>query len=99
MHVQYVSAQTAKMRQDKVDDVMKRSEYRKAHGLEDGEDKLGGWTAKSPTDISNAAVREGGKASLQAPSALESPTAVDTETYVDFDGKQQPIKKKWFGIW
>ncbi|WPG99200.1 Hypothetical protein R9X50_00201100 [Acrodontium crateriforme] len=99
MHVQYVSAQTAKMRQDKVDDVTKRSEYRKAHGLEDGDDKLGGWTAKASTDSSDAAGREGGKASLPLPSALESPTAVDTETYIDFDGKQQPIKKKWFGIW
>ena len=44
LHTAHQSAETAERRKRKVEDVEKRAEYRKAHGLE-GEG-LGGWTAK-----------------------------------------------------
>jgi len=67
MHVAYVSAQTAERRKQKVDDVQKRSEYRKAHGQE-GQDGssgglFGGWTAKDDADTMVPALREGGAVS------------------------------------
>lgn len=47
MHVAYTTAQTAERRRLKTEDVRKRAEYRKAHGLEEaGEGALGGWTAR-----------------------------------------------------
>lgn len=47
MHVAYTTAQTAERRRLKTEDVRKRAEYRKAHGLEEaGEGVLGGWTVK-----------------------------------------------------
>ncbi|KAK4507715.1 hypothetical protein PRZ48_001450 [Zasmidium cellare] len=104
MHVQYVSKQTAEMRKQKVDDVKKRSEYRKAHGIEESEGILGGWTAKSESYATNPAVREGEvDFSQQSPQVQGNAEAVAVtgqgETYVDFEGKTQPVKKKWFGIW
>ncbi|KAI9682686.1 MAG: hypothetical protein M1829_006673 [Trizodia sp. TS-e1964] len=44
LHVARQSAETAERRKRKVDDVVKRGAYRKAHGGE--EEGLGGWTAK-----------------------------------------------------
>lgn len=46
LHTAKVSAETAERRKKKVEDVQKRSEYRKAHGL-DQETGFGGWTAKT----------------------------------------------------
>ncbi|EON67392.1 hypothetical protein W97_06645 [Coniosporium apollinis CBS 100218] len=46
MHTAYITAETQERRRRKVEDVQKRAEYRKAHGLE-GEQGLGGWTAKT----------------------------------------------------
>lgn len=115
MHSEHVTAQTAEMRRQKVEDVKRRSEYRKAHGLEDGDDsKFGGWTAKSDDEVlgRTPAAREGG----ELPAAVEASIVQDLaeatevaaaapvskspeETYVDFEGKTQPVQKKWFGIW
>ena len=43
MHIAYTSVTTAEMRKKKADDVVKRSEFRKAHGKEN-EGWFGGWT-------------------------------------------------------
>lgn len=115
MHSEYVTAQTAEMRRQKVEDVKRRSEFRKAHGLEDeDEGKFGGWTAKKDDEVlgPTPAMREGGQAAPETQSsiAMDLATAASaTEsapvenagpaTYVDFDGKTQPVQKKWFGIW
>lgn len=117
MHAGYISAQTAEMRKQKVEDVKKRAEYRKAHGLDEKEEGLfGGWTAKpdGPGELLAAADREGGVgaspvatdappvAQIQAPVqdvGAAAATEAAGETYVDFEGKTQPVKKKWFGIW
>ncbi|KAH0543892.1 hypothetical protein FGG08_001793 [Glutinoglossum americanum] len=54
LHTAHQSAVTAERRKQKVEDVQKRSQYRKAHGLE-GEG-LGGWTAKTETEAMGPAV-------------------------------------------
>lgn len=105
MHVSYTSAITADRRKQKMDDVAKRSEYRKAHGIDSQEGMLGGWTAKSDAETMGPAQREGGVTA--APAAMDaSPVAVeaaiaaaDDESFVDFEGKRQLTRKKWFGIW
>lgn len=45
LHTARISAETAERRKRKVEDVRKRGEYRKAHGLDQGEG-FGGWTAR-----------------------------------------------------
>jgi hypothetical protein len=58
LHVAYVTAQTAEKRKQNVDDVRKRADYRKAHGLEQGEGIFGGWTAKSDEETMGPALKE-----------------------------------------
>lgn len=109
MHVAYTSAETAERRKAKMDDVAKRSEFRKAHGIESNESGVfGGWTAKPDEDNLGPADREGGRAAAVAPDTDASPiatevkeavAAADDGSFVDFEGKTQPAKKKWFGIW
>ena len=110
MHVDYTSAQTAERRQGKVEDVRKRSEYRKAHGLDQDEGVLGGWTAKSEAQAMGPALREGGdmlrrtddkvaKKHGDLQGAPEQQGNRPDETFVDFEGKLQQTRKKWFGIW
>lgn len=112
MHSEHVTAQTAEMRRQKVEDVKRRSEYRKAHGLEDeDESRFGGWTAKSDSEVlgPTPVMREGGQLPAEAESSIAMDLAQSTETkvpaakepdvYVDFEGKTQPAQKKWFGIW
>ncbi|KAK0266651.1 hypothetical protein LTR91_007636 [Friedmanniomyces endolithicus] len=109
MHVSYISAQTAERRRAKMDDVAKRSEYRKVHGIGQEEGVFGGWTAKSEREVMGPAFREGGGEGVGQVVAVRdaSPVAVPAatagveaqETFIDFDGKRQPAIKKWFGIW
>lgn len=108
MHLAYVSAQTAERRKQKVDDVSKRSEYRKAHGIDQGEGIFGGWTAKTDEESMGPALREGGAASLQegggsvalpvADDASPTATGEDSSVYADFEGNKRPARK-WLGIW
>lgn len=108
MHVAYVSEQTAERRRQKVADVKKRSEYRKAHGIDDSS-MFGGWTAKTPAEEMGPALSESSE-ELRRPGpettmVLARATVENIEgkgeedTYIDFEGKRQPVKKKWFGIW
>jgi hypothetical protein len=104
MHVDYTSAQTAEKRRQKVEDVRKRSEYRKAHGLEGQEGIFGGWTAKSDEEVLGPGMREGpGVGEMQLKTAVAPPSSeeqrVEDGTYVDFEGNRQTARKKWFGIW
>ncbi|KAK4987138.1 hypothetical protein LTR50_004835 [Elasticomyces elasticus] len=84
MHVSYVSAQTAEKRRRKVEDVQKRAEYRKAHGLD--QDGLFGWTAKTNEESIGPALRE------------EGTVTSEDEAFKDFEGKRRPVRK-WLGIW
>ena len=105
MHIAFVSKQTADRRRRNVEDVQKRSEYRKAHGIGQDEGVFGGWTAKTDAETLGPALREG-SAAVAVPvaevdaSPVVAGTAADVEeTFVDFDGKKQPLRKKWLGIW
>ena len=49
LHTARISAETAERRKKKLDDIAKRSKYRKAHGLENDEG-FGGWTAREDKD-------------------------------------------------
>ncbi|EGP91750.1 uncharacterized protein MYCGRDRAFT_67504 [Zymoseptoria tritici IPO323] len=113
MHVEYVSAQTAERRKNKVDDVQKRSDYRKAHGIAQGEGIFGGWSAKSDEEKVGPALATDGAvpgvddaspravaAAREAQAEAENNTGKEgEEVFVDFEGKKQAAPKKWFGIW
>ncbi|KAI9776192.1 MAG: hypothetical protein M1839_000513 [Geoglossum umbratile] len=49
LHTAHESARAAERRRQKVEDVQKRSQYRKAHGLDGGEG-FGSWTARTEED-------------------------------------------------
>lgn len=113
MHTEYISAQTARKRRAKVDDVAKRSAYRKAHGMEHPMDpQFGAWTARKPGEQLGPALeeeegavgmigREGAVAAF-AGNAVRSVEGGE-DVYKDFEGnvierKKRPVKK-WLGIW
>lgn len=77
------AANVQEKRKKRVDDVVKRSQYRKAHGLEDG-DRLGGWTAKTDAEMLGPALPSS-VGEEQAASAQGTPEA------------HEP-RKKWLGI-
>lgn len=94
MHVDHVSQETGERRRQKVEDVRKRSEFRKAHGLDDG--GFGGWTAKSDAEVMGPGMKEGGEVAGLA--EVRGGGAGEQE-YVDFEGKPVVGRKKWFGSW
>ena len=102
MHIAYTSEQTAERRRQKVADVTKRAEYRKAHGIEE-EHVFGGWTAKSDAELRGPAMREGGDGAklpvLRERRSIGKEGEGEGEAYVDFEGKSRPVRKLWFGIW
>jgi hypothetical protein len=85
LHQAHITAETQERRKQKVEDVQKRSAYRKAHGLEKDEG-FGGWTAKSDEQLLGPGIplgegaKEGELATEHAPR------------------ERKPIKK-WLGIW
>lgn len=89
LHTAHKSAETAERRKRKVDDVQKRSQYRKAHGL-DQEEGFGGWSAK---DSQSPVVAE-----TAGEPILDVESGTGSATYSDWEGKKRPIKK-WLGIW
>ncbi|KAL8952155.1 MAG: hypothetical protein Q9222_001909 [Ikaeria aurantiellina] len=113
LHTDHVSAETAERRKKKVEDVQKRSRYRRAHGLEN-EQGIGGWTAKSNAESLGPAVPTQALASentMPAPENMANESvdgkmdqAVDRQggtepsTFLDFEGKKRPVKR-WLGIW
>lgn len=92
MHAEHVSQETAEKRKRKVDDVDKRAEFRRAHGIdEENTSLLRGWLSEpheKKTEVVEPEVQD-----AQSPVAKE-------EQFRDFEGKQQrrPVKK-WLGIW
>ncbi|MCJ1381531.1 hypothetical protein MMC17_004642 [Xylographa soralifera] len=104
MHTAYISAVTAERRKKKVEDVQKRAQYRKAHGLDKGEG-LGQWTAKTDEEMLGPSLKTDRAVGVEvgAGSGIGLGKAVDENVaqdnlYVDWEGKKKPIKK-WFGIW
>lgn len=108
MHVAYTSSQTQERRKRKVEDVRKRSEYRKAHGLDKDEGLFGGWTARTDAETMGPAMKEGGVPALPGPNSTKELAKATVENiegkaeedvFVDFEGNKQHVKKRWFGIW
>lgn len=80
----HVAAETQERRTRKVEDVAKRAQFRKAHGLEGG-DGFGGWTAKSDAQLLGPGIRtEGGEGG---------------EQQVQEEVREKKKVKMWFGIW
>ncbi|OQO12104.1 hypothetical protein B0A48_02743 [Cryoendolithus antarcticus] len=114
LHSENLSREVSERRRQKVEDVQKRAQFRKAHGLEEPEGVFGGWTAKADEEVLGGGMREGGMPGEVGPDLAivdQSPVARDVvateaaekqpEIYVDFEGKERPVQeaKKWFGIW
>lgn len=110
LNTAHTSAVTAERRKKKVEDVRKRSEYRKAHGLDKNEG-FGGWTARSDKELLGPALRtEKEKSSLEPESGSKAIPAAEGDdegnadqvespgVYRDWRGKRRPVKK-WLGIW
>ena len=95
-----------------MEDVQKRSTYRRAHGLEDENAQgLGGWTAKKDEEMLGTGIRVDGavgreiKGSNEDGNSQGNNSTVQTGSdsrevslYADWEGGRKPVKK-WFGIW
>ena len=107
MDVARTSAETAERRRRSVEDVQKRSTYRRAHGLEDENAQgLGGWTARSDEESLGPSLKVdrpiGGPVGAEVGSSEENSPARVTgdpkEAYVKWESTKKPVKK-WLGIW
>lgn len=93
LHSAARSAETAERRKQNVDDVQKRSAFRKAHGLET--EGIGGWTAKEDSEALGPAILDGTGSSPPAVAAEEEQIA----ERVDAVKRERRPVKKWLGIW
>jgi hypothetical protein len=91
LHQAHVTAETQERRKKKVEDVAKRSAYRKAHGLEQT-GVFGGWTAKTDEELLGPAIPLG-EAASKGQLATEQVTTTEP-----VPRERKPIKK-WLGIW
>lgn len=82
-----MTAETQEKRTQKVEDVQKRAEYRKAHGL-DKDEGFGGWTAKTDKELIGPAIPLGDATGKEGEPAEEQVAG----------GKKPPVRK-WLGIW
>ncbi|KAI9885997.1 MAG: hypothetical protein M1823_002219 [Watsoniomyces obsoletus] len=93
LDVEHTSAVTAQRRKKKVDDVVKRNEYRKAHGLSGGEG-FGGWTTKEgiatsdelPTSQVSSIVAENVVKDVEGERKLDES---DARQMITVDGKER----------
>ncbi|MCJ1274754.1 hypothetical protein MMC21_002552 [Puttea exsequens] len=96
------SAEVGKNRNKKVEDVMKRSTYRRAHGLEDENAQgLGAWTARSHAESSrklDGDEQNSANTGTEIPPLEESGVNKDVPINAYWDGNKPPVKK-WLGIW
>jgi hypothetical protein len=93
---EYNTQQTMERRKARVEDVAKRGEYRKAHGL-DKQDTFGSWTAKSDEEVLGSGIRLGdGK--KEGDVAIEGASPVAEEVQQLEKRERRPVKK-WLGIW
>ena len=96
LHTEYVSAETAERRRHKVEDVRKRAEYRKAHGLGQEEGVFGGWSARDDGETLGMGAREG-KGEVQEKVGEKVQQVVEkvgADEYVHFEETRRPVKKR-----
>ena len=108
MDVNRTTTETQERRKRDIEDVQKRSTYRRAHGLEDENSQgLGGWTAKSDEETLGSSLRVDGAVRPPVSRATSGSAENDDRStsggskeavYVDWEGKKRPVKK-WLGIW
>lgn len=109
LDVARTSAETAEKRRRDVEDVQKRSTYRRAHGLEsDDSQGLGGWTARSDTKAIEPSLQVDGPVSRKPLDFVADQPAKRDRAFTDGDSEpavpaesesgKKPLKK-WFGIW
>ncbi|KAF4634985.1 hypothetical protein G7Y89_g3118 [Cudoniella acicularis] len=93
----YNTIQTMERRKAKVEDVAKRHEYRKAHGL-DKDESFGGWTAKSDDELLGPGIKlgDGNKDASEVEAVVATEGAAQEEQPIKRE--RQPVKK-WLGIW
>ena len=84
---EHTTAETMDRRKRKVDDVQKRAQYRKAHGL-DADEAVGGWTAKTDAESLGPAIPVGDGVAAGAEPGSEEPVV-----------REKKHVKKWLGIW
>ncbi len=103
LHTAHITAETAERRRKKLDDVRKRGEYRKAHGLEEHQ----GWVVRGKGEGMNVgAVGEGRVVGEEGGANLlgrigeggEGGESAEKDRYKDFERRRRPVKK-WLGIW
>lgn len=97
LHEEHESAITAEKRRRRVDDVSKRSEYRKAHGLDTAQG-IESWIGSSPSPAADP-VLPPSDASVPAVvpmsnSIPESQPETKPDLHLDADGK----RKKYWGV-
>ncbi|KAI9710963.1 MAG: hypothetical protein M1820_002400 [Bogoriella megaspora] len=94
LNVEQTSMENAERRRRQTEDVEKRRQYRKAHGIE--ERKLPfGLGAAEPEESAVGAEQNNLEAS---PIAASTSTQNVEETFADLEPKRKPVKK-WLGIW
>ena len=87
LNAAHVTAETQERRKRKVEDVQKRSAYRKAHGLEKDEG-FGGWMAKTDEQLLGPGIPMG---------EMEGKEGENAEQHIIREKK--PPVRKWLGIW
>jgi hypothetical protein len=85
------TAETMERRKRKVEDVQKRAQYRKAHGMEQDEG-FGGWTVKSDEQSLGPAIPLGN-------SDGQSPITEEGNSDGSEQVREKKPLKKWLGIW
>ncbi|KAH8601008.1 hypothetical protein B0O99DRAFT_296032 [Bisporella sp. PMI_857] len=90
LNTAHTTAETQERRRQKVEDVAKRSAYRKAHGL-DKDEGFGGWMAKSDAESLGPAIPVGD---------VEGKIVAEGEVREgEIVRQKRPPVKKWLGIW
>lgn len=98
LHTAAVSAETAERRKRRVDDVQKRGEFRKAHGLET--DGIGGWTAKTDGESLGPAIQNDDANPTAEDASPTAALAVAGGVVLDEQpGRPKKPLRKWLGIW
>lgn len=97
----HTSAITAERRRKKVDDVVKRGQYREAHGLNKGEG-FGQWRVRGAPESAGSSTEAATEDAVAvAPAGGDDASReehVTRKVYTDFEGRRRPVKK-WLGLW
>lgn len=86
-----MTAETDARRARKVDDVAKRAQFRKEHGL-DKEEGFGGWKLKNDQELLDAVMPPDAIAQVGADAPVQEGQAAEP-------GREKRKVKKWLGIW